>query len=189
MNPRINPKTCTTCGTVFPGGPTAKYCPVCRAERIRENDRKRHQRKLAGQIRHIGSTDLCTICGKSYEVKSGYQKYCEPCAVAEAKRRRHEAWVVEYYGDPAKRQKYLQRSRRWAEDNKDRMAGILRLHYERRLEKIKDRRRKRYGVKLRPLGRTEACPKCGNNFMVRERNQKYCDVCRSGDGRVEVLEI
>lgn len=178
MNPKITPKSCATCGIGFLGGTTAKYCPHCRAERIRENDRRRHQRKLAGKIRHIGSIDLCNLCGKPYEVKSGQQKYCNSCSAAETKRRAHELWVAEYYNDPAKRKKYQQCARQWAELHKGRMAEISRNNYERNLEQIKDRRRKMHGVKLRSLGRTEACPKCGNGFIVRERNQKYCDVCR-----------
>ena len=178
MNARITPKICATCGTGFLGGAIAKYCPSCRAERIRENDRKRHKRKLAGQIRHIGSTDLCSLCGTPYEVKGGCQKYCYSCSVAESKRRAHELWVAEYYSDPVKRQKYLQRAQQWAELNRDRVTEILRKSYERNLEEIKDRRRKMYGVKLRPLGRNEVCPRCGNEFVVRERNQKYCDVCK-----------
>lgn len=38
MNPRLKSKTCTTCGAGFLGGPTATYCPDCRAERIRQRD-------------------------------------------------------------------------------------------------------------------------------------------------------
>jgi rubrerythrin len=178
MNLRLKPKTCATCGVGFIGGPTATYCPTCRAERIRQHDRERHQRKLAGQLRHIGSTDLCLICGKSYEVVGGNQKYCEPCSVAKTKRHAHELWLAEYYDDPVKRQKYLQRARQWAESHKDRMAEILRKSYKRHLDDIKDKRRKMYGVKLRPLGRTEICPKCGNEFIVCERNQKYCPTCK-----------
>ncbi len=178
MNPRIKSKICTTCGIVFMGGPTATYCPSCRVERIRQRDRERHQRKLAGQIRHIGSIDLCTICGNTYEVKSGFQKYCESCSTSESKRRRRDAWLNEYYNNPDKRQKYLQRARQWAESNKDRMAEILRRSYERHLDDIKEKRRKMYGVKLRPLGRVEVCPQCGNDFKVKERNQKYCYECR-----------
>ena len=178
MNPRLTPKTCTTCGAGFPGGPTAKYCPTCRAERIHQHDRERHQRKLAGKLRHIGSTDLCAICGASYTVNAGPQKYCPVCQMAEAKRRAHELWLAEYYGDPVKRQKYQQRAREWALKNRQRTAEVLRASYERRLDIITDRRRIRYGVKLRPLGRTEVCPRCGNEFVVRQRNQRYCDNCR-----------
>ena len=178
MNPRIKPKICATCSTTFPGGPTAIYCPTCRAERIRLHDRERNQRKLAGHLRHIGSTDLCTICGRPYTVKSGYQKYCEPCGAERTRQRSQESFKRQYYGDPGKRRKMIARARKWAENNKDRTAETLRKSYKRRLPEIQDRRRKMYGVKLRPLGRTEMCPRCGNGFVVRERNQRYCDMCR-----------
>jgi hypothetical protein len=177
MNPHITPKTCVTCGACFSGGPTAKYCTECRTERIRQRDREKHQRKLAGTLRKIGSTAYCDICGQSYEVKGGNQKHCASCAAADSKRRRHESWLKEYYGDPDKRKQYLQRSRQWAVRNKSRTAEILRASYERHLANIKDKRRKRYGVKLKPLGRADTCPKCGNQFVVRERNQKYCSHC------------
>ncbi len=174
---RLTAKICA-CGVAFMGGPTAVYCPICRAERIRQRDHERYQRKLAGNIRHIGSTDLCTICGNPYEVKSGNQKYCESCSAAETKKRAHELWFAEYYGDPVKRKKYIDCSRHWAASHKDRITEILRQSYERHLDDIKNKRRKMYGYKLRPLGRTEICPKCGNEFIVNERNQKYCDACR-----------
>ena len=185
MTPRIKQKFCVICGAFFLGGPTAQFCPVCRVERIRQSDRERHKRKLAGKLRHLGSTDLCAICSKPYEVKSGYQKYCETCSISESKRRRHESWLEEYYNNPAKRHKYLQRSRQWAELNQDRMAEILRKSYERNLGKIKERRRKMYGVKLRSLGRTEVCPKCKSEFVVKERNQKYCADCKNKLPKIE----
>lgn len=178
MNPRLKPKTCDTCQIGFLGGSTAKYCPDCRAERIRQHDRERHQRKLAGQLRHIGSIDLCQICGDEYTVNAGPQKYCPVCQIAEAKRRAHELWVAEYYGDPVKRQKYLQCSRQWADKHPDRIRAVSRKHYLNNIDHKNDRRRKMYGVKLRPLGRVETCPRCNNNFIIQERNQKYCDGCR-----------
>lgn len=179
MNPRLKSKTCVTCGAVFTGGPTATYCPDCRAERIRQRDRERHQRKLAGKIRPLGSTDLCAICDKPYIVNAGPQKHCPACQVAEAKRKRHEAWINEYYGDPEKRQKYINRSRQWAINHPDRTKTIAQQSYLRTLQQRNENRRKMYGYKLRPLGRTENCPKCSNVYIVRGRNQKYCDQCRS----------
>jgi len=177
FNYRLKPIICTTCGINFIGGPTAKYCPTCRADRIRQRDRERHQRKLTGRIRHIGSTDICTICGNEYTVNAGPQKHCPACQIAEAKRRSHEKWLSDY-ADPVKRKILLDRARQWAIVHHDRMAEILRQSYERHLEDIKNKRRKMYGVKLRPLGRAEICPKCGNEFIVRERNQKYCTTCK-----------
>jgi uncharacterized Zn finger protein (UPF0148 family) len=53
MNPLLKLKICSICGTEFIGGPTAIYCPTCRADRIRQRDRERHQRKLNIHIHHL----------------------------------------------------------------------------------------------------------------------------------------
>lgn len=176
INPRIKPKTCVTCGAGFIGGPTAIYCPACRAERIRERDRRRTETQRA-RSRKIGSTDLCQICGQQYEVRGGQQKYCPACQIAEAKRRRHESWRQDY-SDPEKRRKIIDKSRQWALEHPERMADLSHQSYERNKPEINDRRRVRCGYKLRPLGRVEVCPKCGQEFTVKERNQRYCDGCR-----------
>jgi hypothetical protein len=178
MNPRLKPKTCTTCSTIFTGGSTAKYCPSCRAERIRQHDRERHQRKLAGTLRKIGSIDLCANCGTEYEVKGGYQKYCEPCIIIKNKQSQRESFKRQYYGDPIKRQAMLNRSQQWAANNPDRVKDTSHRHYLNNTAEINNKRRIRCGVKLRPLGRMETCPRCNNNFTVHERNQKYCIKCK-----------
>lgn len=76
----VRPRVCRTCGAVFDGGPRAWYCPDCRAERKRRHDREQKARKRAGEVRALGSTDLCAICGKPYVVKGGLQRYCPDCA-------------------------------------------------------------------------------------------------------------
>lgn len=73
----VKDRTCRQCGAVFQGGPRAWYCPSCRSERQREQNR-RHKAK--GPDRLLGSTDICTVCGKPYVVNSGGQKYCPDCA-------------------------------------------------------------------------------------------------------------
>ena len=90
------PRVCKTCSTAFWGGPRAYYCPDCRAERKKEQFRLYHLRKAAGKVRKIGSTDICTVCGKEYTVSSGNQRFCEECA-AEAKKARS---LAVYYADP-----------------------------------------------------------------------------------------
>src|SRR5699024_11835568 len=62
----IRDRECVQCGRTFPGGPRARYCPECRAERKKEQYRQYHQRKRAGTVRKIGSTDMCIICGQPY---------------------------------------------------------------------------------------------------------------------------
>jgi len=73
----MQPRTCRTCGIVFPGGPRAYYCPVCRAVRIRETNR-RHKRN--GPQRPLGSIDICAMCGNQYMVVGGNQRFCPDCA-------------------------------------------------------------------------------------------------------------
>lgn len=71
------PRTCATCGKVFPGGPRARYCPECRVERRREADRRQ---KSQGSVRKLGSLDICQRCGQPYTVTGGRQRYCPECA-------------------------------------------------------------------------------------------------------------
>lgn len=73
----VKDRVCRQCGAVFQGGPRAWYCPACREERRHDADR-RHKSK--GTMRPLGSTDICTVCGKPYTVKSARQKYCPACA-------------------------------------------------------------------------------------------------------------
>lgn len=84
---------CKICGAVFMGGPRATYCPVCRAEIIRQRDR---DRKRNGPSRKLGSTDICAVCGKTYTVTSGMQRYCPDCAI-DAIRAIDRAQGREYY--------------------------------------------------------------------------------------------
>lgn len=68
-----------TCGKAFKGGPRAYYCHECRAERQRIQHADFKRRKRAGQVRSIGSTDVCKRCGGKYIVNAGAQQYCEDC--------------------------------------------------------------------------------------------------------------
>lgn len=76
----VRERTCQVCGKSFPGGPAAKYCPECRIERRREADRRHKARARNGQVRKLGSTDYCIVCGKPYTVEGGLQHYCKACA-------------------------------------------------------------------------------------------------------------
>lgn len=78
----MRPRTCRQCGKVFEGGPRAWYCPDCRAERQRDANRRQREK---GTVRPLGSTDLCTVCGKPYIVKSARQRYCPDCAAEAVK--------------------------------------------------------------------------------------------------------
>ena len=77
-------RKCVVCGVEFLGGPSAKYCPNCRAKR--EKERAARYRKN-GVSRKLGSIDYCQACGKEYIVASGLQKYCPECATEQIKMR------------------------------------------------------------------------------------------------------
>lgn len=73
----LRPRTCQVCGATFDGGPSARYCPDCRAVRGKERAKKYRQN---GPSRPLGSIDHCIVCGKEYVVNSGNQHYCPDCA-------------------------------------------------------------------------------------------------------------
>lgn len=124
-NPKLFDKICITCGIEFIGGTTAKFCPDCRAERIRQRDSKRH---VAGPMRKLGSIDLCERCGKSYEVVSGNQKFCPSCSKIEQKR--HKAInFAKLYADPHKRAAMLAKSIRWAKAHPKCVAHISHIYW------------------------------------------------------------
>lgn len=81
----IRDRTCRECGVTFKGGPRAWFCPDCREQRQKQQTVEYHRRKAAGKVRHIGSTDICKICGDPYTVESGLQMYCPSCAEAAVK--------------------------------------------------------------------------------------------------------
>lgn len=70
-------RVCRQCGATFFGGPRAWYCPNCRVDRVKAQER---EHKRSGPVRAIGSTDLCAACGGEYIVNSGRQKYCPACS-------------------------------------------------------------------------------------------------------------
>lgn len=91
----LRDRSCKACGAVFSGGPRAWYCPACRLERRRAQDRAYKARKKEGQHRPIGSVDVCVVCGQEYEVAGGNQRYCPDCApeaIAEVDRQQAMEW-------------------------------------------------------------------------------------------------
>ena len=91
-------RICKTCGTSFMGYPHSFYCPICKAERKKQQKRQYNTQPSA---RPLGSTDICELCGKEYTVKSGLQKYCPDCA------------------ESAINNKIRARKRKYAADNKE----------------------------------------------------------------------
>lgn len=74
------PRICKNCGNVFSGGPRAWYCPGCREERKRQQDRRHKQLVKAGEAKHVGDILQCIDCGKDYEYRIGSGSRCPECA-------------------------------------------------------------------------------------------------------------
>lgn len=73
-------RQCRECGNTFKGGPRAWYCQNCRAERIKEQNRKHKQLARLGHTKHIGDILQCVDCGKDYEYNFGVGDRCPECA-------------------------------------------------------------------------------------------------------------
>ena len=75
----IQNRICKQCNIIFAGGPRAYYCPDCRLERTKATNRDYKTRKKNGNVREIGSIDICKRCGEKYTVNGGLQEYCLKC--------------------------------------------------------------------------------------------------------------
>lgn len=138
-------KKCVICGIEIIGQPLTKYCSKCRAEKIKENDRKKYQRKITGTARKLGTTDICVVCGEEYTVNAGRQKYCGKCAIDKSNEQTRESFKRAYYGNPTKRQKILDRAREWALNHPERIKCIVHKSYiktQLNLEQVKEKNKK-----------------------------------------------
>lgn len=75
----LQDRICKQCGISFTGGPRAYYCPNCRVERTKTTNRDYKARKKNGNVREIGSIDICNMCGEKYTVNGGLQRFCTNC--------------------------------------------------------------------------------------------------------------
>lgn len=57
----------------------AKYCIYCRDKAQVNRNRAYAEKKKSGTSVPLGSEQTCPICGKTYTVTSGSQKYCKDC--------------------------------------------------------------------------------------------------------------
>ena len=90
-------RRCVVCGKEFFGNARAKYCPDCRVLKRRENYHRHVQRKKEGQAIVRGeSVGTCEVCGKSFIIMAGGQRYCPDCAKAAymaADRQKSKEWA------------------------------------------------------------------------------------------------
>lgn len=108
----IRIRTCQDCGTEFFGGPRARRCPGC-AYRAQLETGRRHKRN--GTRRPIGSTDRCIICGTTYTVTSGRQKYCSDACQREGIltwQRKHKKGYSRASGQDIKKQERRRQSQK-----------------------------------------------------------------------------
>lgn len=80
MTTTLRDRICRECGRRFEGGPRAWYCPECRCERDKAQNRAYKARRRIGMTRPLGSVDHCTVCGAAYTVTGPNQRYCPTCA-------------------------------------------------------------------------------------------------------------
>ena len=86
---------CEMCGLEFETNNTrAKYCIYCRDKVQVQRNRAYAEKKKSGSAMKIGSEQVCPICGKTYTVTSGSQKYCKECTAG--KKRKKSAPNTEY---------------------------------------------------------------------------------------------
>lgn len=73
------PLICRDCGREYMSSYDSLRCPECEAKLNAKRYAAQQQRKLAGQVRKIGSTASCERCGAEYTVTGGRQRYCDAC--------------------------------------------------------------------------------------------------------------
>ena len=79
---------CEMCGLEFETNNTrAKYCIYCRDKAQAARNRAYAEKKKSGSAVKIGSEQICPICGKTYTVTSGSQKYCKECTAGKKRKR------------------------------------------------------------------------------------------------------
>ncbi len=189
----LRPRECRLCGATFSGGPRAWYCPSCGAERKREYDR---QYKRTGSARKLGSTDLCTVCGKPYIVKSGRQKYCPACApeaIRQIDNAQSRAWNA-VNTTPADR-KFVRNAA--SAPIPCSVCGKLfvptapsktcspecgqKLHSRKMSQWESDHRKERNAYRRkfndRHIGDTDTCVDCGKTYIITNGRQKRCPDC------------
>lgn len=107
-SPVYYPRICPDCGKEYMGHIKSVRCPDCQTEADRRNGLQYRQRRASGNVRKIGSTDLCIACGKPYTVSGSRQRYCSECASTEVTKNLRSISRTRYretYSSPEKREK------------------------------------------------------------------------------------
>lgn len=101
-------RPCMDCGKIVRMHIKSKRCKECQAKADRRNNAAHKRAKAKGQTRELGSNDLCVVCGKTYIVYGGQQKYCPACAPSATKAADSKAtlaWIqATYTKEPEKRE-------------------------------------------------------------------------------------
>lgn len=157
----LYPRNCQTCGAVFSGGPRAWYCPECRAERKAAAKKAYNARKRVGNVREIGSVDICQKCGEKYIVTGSIQKYCANCAM-EAAQELDRLQGMEYYN---KNKDHLNPKRNNAR-RKEKFCAVC-------------------GCKISPIGGRVFCKKCKKVGGKKDtRKNMFPGISRSAASRM-----
>ena len=102
---------CEMCGLEFETNNTrAKYCVYCRDKAQAARNRAYAEKKKSGNAVKIGSEQVCPICGKTYTVTSGAQKYCKDCT-ASKKRKKSTSKGITIISVSTSRRESVRRSR------------------------------------------------------------------------------
>lgn len=153
-------RVCVWCGVMFSGGPSARYCPSCRKERIKQTHRESTERARRGATRKLGSRAICANCGEYYVVNGGLQKYCENCKDTMYK-------VV----DNAKSTKYYYERIDKTERSKKRRAHYAKnkgvINYNRRLYYAENRKKIQASLKKWRIANPEKVRKYEKDCRVR----------------------
>ena len=103
-------RRCWICGRPYDGLPQSRYCGVCKEgidrarnkadyPKYQEYYRAKYKLNSGDDVnvpgRKVGDTDYCVLCGKTYAVNSGAQKYCPECR-AKTEEELHRKTAAEY---------------------------------------------------------------------------------------------
>ena len=91
-------RKCEICSMEFQANSNrAKYCVYCRDKVQVQRNRAYTEKKKSGTSVKIGSEHVCPLCGKTYTVTSGSQKYCKDCTPPRKKSAPNTEYIKGHY--------------------------------------------------------------------------------------------